>query len=560
MAKITYADEIDPYFGVPWPKGMLKYARGDLACALTPDEVDALSDEEVVTMNNLLNNQPTSEKEDPIAWGWTLPSWRRVMDNWKDVKIHAILGGNRSSKSVFASRMLMHLAMQIPEAELRSMHVSEERSISDSQKLIFQNIPMRYKRGQKKSESHSLLYSQKNGFSDNKCIMPVIDEGADRGSSVFFNNYRQFQADSQIFEGWNAHCIHLDEEASIDVFTTLLARLTDFRGRLILTFTTLQGWTPLIDSLLKGAETIETRYSDLVGKELPVEQVSKNWPDCRIYNWWSQDTPFIDSDELVKTYAKQPLEIKLARLYGIPSKSFHGRFPKFNRSTNVVPHDEIPFIAESGTKVTRYMIADPGGSKPWVVIWAGVMPDGRVYVYREFPDISMGEWALPHVNNAGRSTGKPGPAQRPMGWGYQDYADLFEDLEGDEEIFERIVDPRMGAATVRTKEGTSNIINSMGELDYYFRPAPGSDIEAGIARINDLLAWDDSEPMTETNRPRLYVSDRCENMISCMCEYTGTGGNTEQFKDYVDTLRYLCVSDPDYVTDAMLATTGGGGY
>ena len=88
-----------------------------------------------------------------------------------------------------------------------------------------------------------------------------------------------------------------------------------------------------------------------------------------------------------------------------------------------------------------------------------------------------------------------------MGWGYQDYADLFEDLEGDEEIFEWIVDPRMGAATVRTKEGTSSIINSMCELDYYFRPAPGSDIEAGIARINDLLSWDDSEPMTETNRP-----------------------------------------------------------
>ena len=99
----------------------------------------------------------------------------------------------------------------------------------------------------------------------------------------------------------------------------------------------------------------------------------------------------------------------------------------------------------------------------------------------------------------------------------------------------------------------------MGELDYYFRPAPGSDIEAGIARINDLLAWDDSEPMTETNRPKLYVSDRCENMITCLMEYSGSGNN-EQFKDYIDTVRYLCVSDPDYVTDAMLATTGGGGY
>ena len=559
MANLTYCDEIDPTFGGPWPEGMLRYNRGKLACALTPAEVDALSDEQALMMSNLLKNQPTSEKEDPIKWGWTLPSWRRVMENWKDVRVHVILGGNRSSKSVFATRMLMHLAQQIPEAELRSMHVSEERSISSGQRYMWEAMPMRYKRAQKKSEQHSILYSAKNGFSDNKCIMPVTHEGADRGSSIYFNNYRQFSADAQIFEGWSAHCIHADEEISAEIFETLLARLVDYRGRLILTFTTLQGWTPLINTLLKGAETIETRYSDLIGKELPVEQVSRNWPDTRIYYWWTQSTPFIPSEDLVKTYSKQPLEVKLARLYGIPSKSFHGRFPKFNRDVNVVAHDDIPFIADGTERVTRYMICDPGGSKPWVAIWAAVMPDGRVYVYREFPDASMGEWALPHVNNAGRSTGKPGPAQRPLGWGYEDYRDHFEELESGEDIFERIVDPRMGAATVRTKEGTSNIINSMGELGFIFRAAPGVDIEAGIARVNDFLSWDDSEPLTDSNRPRLYVSDRCENLITCLMEYTGSG-NTEQFKDYIDTLRYFCICDPEHVTNSMLACTGGGGY
>ena len=559
MANLTYCDEIDPTFGVPWPEDMLRYNRGKLACALSPDEVDALSDEQALMMNNLLKNQPTSEKEDPIKWGWTLPSWRRVMENWKDVRVHVILGGNRSSKSVFATRMLMHLAQQIPEAELRSMHVSEERSIQDSQRYVWDAMPMRYKRAQKKSEQHSILYSAKNGFSDNKCIMPVTHEGADRGSSIFFNNYRQYAADAQIFEGWSAHCIHCDEEINQSIFETLLARLTDHKGRLILTFTTLQGWTPLINTLLKGAETIETRYSKLIGKELPVEQVCRNWPDTHIYYWRTAATPFIDGEDLIKTYSKQPLEVKLARLYGIPSKSFHGRFPKFNRDVNVIKHDDIPFIADGTERVTRYMICDPGGSKPWVAIWAAVMPDGRVYVYREFPDASMGEWALPHVNNAGRSTGKPGPAQRPLGWGYEDYRDHFEELESGEDIFERIVDPRMGAATVRTKEGTSNIINSMGELGFIFRAAPGVDIEAGIARVNDLLSWDDSEPLTDSNRPRLYVSDRCENLITCLMEYTGSG-NTEQFKDYIDTLRYFCICDPEHVTNSMLACTGGGGY
>ena len=376
--------------------------------------------------------------------------------------------------------------------------------------MVWQNLPARYKRTKKKSATHSLQYNQKNGFNAAKAILPPTDPNAERGSTIYFNNYRQYMADPQIFEGWSAHCIHMDEEVPESIFNTLLGRTVDYHGRLILTFTTLQGWTPLINSLLKGAETVRTRYSELLQRELPVEQISANWPDCRIHYFWTQDSPFIDGHELVRTYSKQPQEVKLARLYGIPSKSFQGRFPKFNRETNVVEHEQIPFIKDPSIDVTRYFICDPGGSKPWVALWAGVMRDGRIFIYREFPDSTMGAWALPHVNGAGKSVGKPGPGQRPLGWGYIDYKNHFEDLEDGEDIFERIVDPRMGAATVRTKEGESNIINTMSNLGFVFRAAPGVDIEAGIAKINDALSWDDTEPMTVDNTPKLFVSDHCD--------------------------------------------------
>ncbi len=559
MPKLTYADEIDARFGIPWPEGQLEYAKGELRSALTPEQIDALSDEQSEVLSRLLIDQPESEKRDPIEWGWTLPSWRRVMDRWSDTKIHVILGGNRSSKTSFAARMLVHLAQSIPEAEIRSMHVTEERSIQDAQKYIWAALPERYKTGKKTSANHAVSYTQKNGFSGAKCILPPIINGAERGSSIYFNNYRQFMADPQIFEGWSAHCIHCDEEVNDKIFETLLARTTDFHGRLLLTFTTLQGWTPLINSLLKDAETVESRYSELVGKELPVEQVSKNWPDCRIYYWWTEDTPFVDSAELVRTYSSQPLEVKLARLYGIPSKGFHGRFPKFSRETNVVKHEDVPFIRNPEQPVTRYFITDPGGSKPWVCVWAGVTRDGSIYFYREFPDSTMGEWALPHVNGAGKSVGKPGPAQRPLGWGYVDYKTHFEDLEEGEEIFERIVDPRMGAATVRTKEGESNIINTMSELGMVFRPAPGVDIEAGIARINDLLAWNSSEPLSLQNSPKLFVSDQCQNLIASMMEYTGQARD-EHWKDFVDCVRYGAISGMEHITNSDLVCTGGGGY
>lgn len=561
MPKITYTDEVDARFGIPWTDD-LKYEKGELVCALSPEEIDRLTIEDperAQTLTRLLMDQPTSEKEDPIQWGWTLPGWRRVMERFDKDKIHVIMGGNRSSKTYFANRMLVHLAQSIPEAEIRSMHVTEERSISDAQRYVWQNLPARYKRTKKKSSTHSLQYNQKNGFNAAKAILPPTDPNAERGSTIYFNNYRQYAADPQIFEGWSAHCIHMDEEVPESIFNTLLGRTVDYHGRLILTFTTLQGWTPLINSLLKGAETVRTRYSELLQRELPVEQISANWPDCRIHYFWTQDSPFIDGHELVRTYAKQPQEVKLARLYGIPSKSFQGRFPKFNRETNVVEHEQIPFIKDPSIDVTRYFICDPGGSKPWVALWAGVMRDGRIFIYREFPDSTMGAWALPHVNGAGKSVGKPGPGQRPLGWGYIDYKNHFEDLEDGEDIFERIVDPRMGAATVRTKEGESNIINTMSNLGFVFRAAPGVDIEAGIAKINDALSWDDTEPMTVDNTPKLFVSDHCDNLITSMMEYSGQS-RAEHFKDQIDCLRYLMVSGAEYISESSLQATGGGGY
>ena len=77
MPKLTYADEIDARFGIPWPEGQLEYAKGELRSALTPEQIDALSDEQSEVLSRLLIDQPESEKRDPIEWGWTLPSWRR---------------------------------------------------------------------------------------------------------------------------------------------------------------------------------------------------------------------------------------------------------------------------------------------------------------------------------------------------------------------------------------------------------------------------------------------------------------------------------------------------
>ena len=557
---MKYADEVTADFGIPWSP-QFAYERGELKSGLSVDEAKLMlanEPDKAEFVADLLQNQPMQEEIDPIQWGFTLPSWQRVMDRWEDDKVHVIFGGNRSSKTTFASRLLVHLAQVIPEAELRSFHVTEDRSIEDTQKFVWDAIPKRYKDMKKRSATHSLSYTHKNGFTDGKVIFPPM-EGHKRGSYLRFNNYRQFLQDAQIVEGMTAHCIHLEEECPSRLFETLLARVADYHGRIVMTFTTLQGWTDLVSSLLRGAETIESRYSEYLGMDLPVEQVSANWEGCRIHYFWSEDNPFFDSKELRKAYSKQPLEVKQARLYGVPTKVFQNKFPKFNPHVNVVKNKDLPFISDPTKKVTRYMVCDPAGSKPWVMIWIAVDEDDRWWVYREWPESTMGAWALPHANTQGKPVGKAGPAQRPTGYGYENYADLMKDMEKDEEIFERLVDPRFGNATVRTAHGETNMCNEMMEFDIFLRPAPGLEIEHGIQKINDLLSWDNTEPKTEENSPKLFISEECTNMIYAMTEYSGVS-REESCKDFIDVLRYAAVTPLEYVGNQQLVASGGGGY
>ena len=37
----------------------------------------------------------------------------------------------------------------------------------------------------------------------------------------------------------------------------------------------------------------------------------------------------------------------------------------------------------------------------------------------------------------------------------------------------------------------------MSNMGFVFRAAPGVSIDSGIAKINDALSWDDTEPMTD---------------------------------------------------------------
>jgi len=112
----------------------------------------------------------------------------------------------------------------------------------------------------------------------------------------------------------------------------------------------------------------------------------------------------------------------------------------------------------------------------------------------------------------------------------------------------------MGAAERQSQDGATTIISELDDAGLTVIPAPAAsseankgEIEDGIQLINNLLAYKTDQPIDALNRPRLYVSDRCQNLIYALQEYTGKLGATEATKDAVDALRYLRKANCEFV-------------
>ena len=467
---------------------------------------------------------------------------------------------HHNTKSSLVARIVVYCALHIPEFRCRCYQVNEEKSITEQQAFIWEALPQRFKTmGRRKGQTYTVQYTQANGFTGGKLIIPPLP-GYKRGGEILFGNYQQYKNDPQVVEGWWAHLIWCDEECPQKMFERLLTRLGDAKGRIILTFTTIQGWSPLVSEILSRVKTLRKRFSDMLKKEIQVAQESISRNSCRIYYFWTQDNPFIPPGWIFELMKGRPADEIKAVAHGIPSKSATTPFPKFDEAVHVLPAATMPWLKEPPAdrpepEFTRYHVIDPSGSKPWAMIWAAVSANDNIYVYKEWPDEGYGAWA-----EAGNTIeGKKGPAQKANGFGIKDYQEQIAYAEGADQIFERVIDPRLGAATTQTKEGSVSIISELDDAGITTIPAPGLQIEHGIQLINDRLGYDDSLPVSSTNHPHLFISDACVNVIYALKEYTGKGGKDEAAKDFIDCLRYLLENGADFVSSTNSGARGSRG-
>ena len=578
---LAYTDQFKPDFGIPYDRDF-------------DTKLQALSDKELFALlefktwlDRTPNIQPAdlqaamgkipehirpmsirylAEKNaqiDPVQWGYTLDSWREVNEDFQKYRTHCIFGGNRGGKSSYAATLCMHLALVIPEFQARCYHVNEEKSVAEQQAFIYEALPQRFKQmGKKRGQHFTVQYTQQNGFTNGKLIIPPLP-GYKRGGEIIFQNYEQYKNNAQIVEGFWAHFIWTDEEVPIKMYERLLTRLGDANGRLLMTFTTIQGWSALVAEILGKTKTLRKRRAPLLGnKEIPVAQESISRRNTRIHYFWTEDNPFIPPAWIGELLQGRPESEIKAVAYGIPTKSATTPFPHFSEEIHVIPASQMPWLnrpedEDEPPEFTRYHVTDPAGSKPWFMIWAAVDAKETIYVYAESPEsTTWGPWAEP----GSTMEGKAGPAQKPNGYGIPDYIDIMHSEEATPEgsevemkVFERVIDSRLGAATTQTAEGATSIISELEKADITVVPAPGLNIEHGLQLINTYLkpeGFDPSKPVGPLNHPKLFISDRCQSLIFCMKEYTAKGGKDEATKDPVDCIRMLLENGANFIPKA----------
>jgi len=132
-----------------------------------------------------------------------------------------------------------------------------------------------------------------------------------------------------------------------------------------------------------------------------------------------------------------------------------------------------------------------------------------------------------------------------------------------EEIFERYMDSRFGNSERVGEEGNTTLIEDFAELGMTFLPTGASErrsIDEGITLINSALGYDVEKPVDWTNRPRMYFSSDCKNLIWAMQNWTGADGQKGACKDMIDLVRYPVLKGCCWVGEERWEARGGGYY
>ena len=535
------------------------------------------------------SNEMAMAEGEPLMYGLNgtaqpvmdLVNWAKADALWKNNDTLVILGGWASGKTFYGARSLMVKLLERENQDVLSMHESLEASVASQQRAVQYYMPAVYRSwdNRKRNPNFNVSYNLKNGYTDSKFVFP--------GKRTWmFKNYTQ---DIRTVQGVRFNVIWCDENITPDWYETLDGRTWGREGsKRLFTFTPILGFTPAVTAMLSGATVEEWQPASLLPQDEVLLKMIPGAPKgcmpwvlkggragLAIICFASDRNPFNDVAQLKRSLHGQTRELIMLRVYGWPVNRVGVACPKFNEKVHVVKASDIPKIGEG----TDYQVVDPSSTRNSFALWARVVRVGekrKIFVHREWPDKSMGEWALP----GDKPDGKEGPAQREGApRSFSEQKRIFRELEGAEKIYLRFMDARTAAVQATGYQGGTSVIDLFANdereiLDgrevvtpgMYFEPVKntrtddGREIETGLAILNDWLDYRVGEAVTAANEPEIFISEDCVNTIYSLKTWTGADGQKGASKDPMDCLRQMAAMDIEHVTSEMQKGHEGGSY
>lgn len=304
----------------------------------------------------------------------------------------------------------------------------------------------------------------------------------------------------------------------------------------------------------------------------------------------SSDNPYGNPKNVVGKVLGKSRAYVLERFYGVANKLVSSRFPTFDLNVHTCKPGAVP------PRGTNVHVADPSTGRNFFMLWGRFTPEA-LYIYREWPgnfEIPLhgvpGPWAIP---DGKKLDGRMGPAQDSFGFGYRQYKEEFARLEGwhdydrkrpddmteedwirswspengtREPILDRCMDSRFASSPKLENDRPVTLITEFEGWGICFRPITGhgegdnTAIREGVIEINALLAYNPEKPVDYFNRPKLIVSEACQNLIYALLNWTGADGTKGACKDPIDVLRYLVQGGYAHLPEGAFASAGGGHY
>jgi len=285
-----------------------------------------------------------------------------------DKKIFALLGGNRSGKSVLGAFIAVAWALgknyfkDEPAWEwVKDLPIPEKANNIWIVGLDFGVL------------RDVLWYEKLRHGKNHPPFLPddssVIKRVSDGDFQVYFNNGSLItgkSADSgrEKFQGASLDLVWIDEECEKDVYDECYMRTADCAGKILLTL------TPLIDI---SSGTREPWVFDLYEEWVAGDN---SIAFCQLSTINSPFVPEEEKKRLLERYAGDPEEG--ARLYGKFVQKSGLVYPTWDRKKHVIPAYDIP------SDWPRIVSIDPAATGITAAVWIAVDPFNNYLIYREY--------------------------------------------------------------------------------------------------------------------------------------------------------------------------------